>query len=36
MLAAISDEQLAAPYPGPEAFPSRYELLVQIRERGFS
>lgn len=47
MLAAMPAEQLAALYPGPEAFPSRYEtgvnsvpalneLLVQIRERGFS
>ncbi|MEV8144230.1 IclR family transcriptional regulator [Specibacter sp. NPDC078709] len=47
MLAAMPAEQLAALYPGPEAFPSRYEtgvnsvpalneLLVQIRARGFS
>ena len=47
MLAVMPAEQLAALYPGPEAFPSRYEtgvnsvpalneLLVQIRERGFS
>ncbi|MEV8182912.1 IclR family transcriptional regulator [Specibacter sp. NPDC078692] len=47
MLAAMPAEQLAALYPGPEAFPSRYEtgvnsvpalneLLVQIRARSFS
>ncbi|MGA7205240.1 MAG: IclR family transcriptional regulator [Specibacter sp.] len=47
MLATMSDAQLAALYPGPEAFPARYatgvhsvealhELLVRIRERGFS
>ncbi|MEV8144235.1 IclR family transcriptional regulator [Specibacter sp. NPDC078709] len=47
MLASMSAEQLAALYPGPEAFPTRYEtgvhsvpalneLLVRIRERGFS
>lgn len=47
MLAAMPAEQLSALYPGPEAFPSRYEtgvnsvpalneLLVQIRARGFS
>ncbi|MEO6529671.1 MAG: IclR family transcriptional regulator [Specibacter sp.] len=47
MLAAMSPDQLAALYPGPEAFPTRYEsgvhsvpalneLLGRIRERGFS
>lgn len=47
MLASMSPDQLAALYPGPEAFPSRYEtgvdsvpalneLLERIRERGFS
>jgi DNA-binding IclR family transcriptional regulator len=47
MLASMSDAQLAALYPGPEAFPERYEtgvhsmealneLLDRIRERGFS
>ena len=47
MLASMTPEQLAALYPGPEAFPTRYEtgvhsvpalneLLERIRERGFS
>jgi DNA-binding IclR family transcriptional regulator len=47
MLAAMSADQLAALYPGPEAFATRYEsgvqsvpalneLLARIRERGFS
>jgi DNA-binding IclR family transcriptional regulator len=47
MLASMSAAQLAALYPGPEAFPTRYEngvhsvealneLLARIRERGFS
>lgn len=47
MLASMSAAQLAALYPGPEAFPERYEtgvhsmealneLLDRIRERGFS
>lgn len=47
MLATFSAEQLAALYPGPEAFPTRYEtgvhtpealneLLVQIRAVGYS
>ncbi|AIY00829.1 Transcriptional regulator, IclR family [Arthrobacter sp. PAMC 25486] len=47
MLAAMSAEQLDALFPGPEAFPTRYEtgvhsvpalneLLERIRERGFS
>lgn len=47
MLATFSPKQLAALYPGPEAFPTRYEtgvhtpealneLLVQIRAVGYS
>lgn len=47
MLASMTPEQLAALYPGPEAFPTRYEtgvhsvpalneLLESIRGRGFS
>lgn len=47
MLAAMTPDQLTALYPGPEAFPTRYEtgvhsvpalneLLGRIRERGFS
>ncbi|MCQ9163193.1 MULTISPECIES: IclR family transcriptional regulator [unclassified Arthrobacter] len=47
MLASMSAAQLAALYPGPEAFPTRYEngvhsvealneILERIRERGFS
>ncbi|MGO4383530.1 IclR family transcriptional regulator [Specibacter sp. RAF43] len=47
MLASMSDAQVAALYPGPEAFPTRYEtgvhsvpalneLLEKIRDRGFS
>ncbi|MDJ0316221.1 IclR family transcriptional regulator [Arthrobacter antibioticus] len=47
MLASMSTDQLAALYPGPEAFPTRYEtgvhsvpalneLLEKIRERKFS
>lgn len=47
MLASMSPDQLAALYPGPEAFPTRYEtgvhsvpalneLLERIRGRGFS
>lgn len=47
MLATFSSDQLAALYPGPEAFPTRYEtgvhsvealkeLLAQIREVGYS
>ena len=47
MLASMSPEQLAALYPGPEAFSTRYvtgvnsvptlnELLARIRDRGFS
>lgn len=47
MLATFSADQLAALYPGPEAFPTRYEtgvhsvealkeLLAQIREVGYS
>ncbi|ALE06468.1 IclR family transcriptional regulator [Arthrobacter sp. ERGS1:01] len=47
MLASMSAAQLAALYPGPEAFPARYEtgvhsvealneLLARIRERGYS
>lgn len=47
MLASMADEQVTALYPGPEAFPTRYEtgvhsvpalneLLVRIRDRGFS
>ncbi len=47
MLASMSPDQLSALYPGPEAFPTRYEsgvhsvpalneLLGRVRERGFS
>ncbi|MFQ4147436.1 IclR family transcriptional regulator [Arthrobacter sp. LAPM80] len=47
MLASMAPDQLAALYPGPEAFPTRYEtgvhsvpalneLLARIRERGYS
>ena len=47
MLATFSPDQLAALYPGPEAFPTRYEtgvhsvealgeLLAQIRAVGYS